>query len=361
MKKQWLGWCIAWSTLLIGHMPFAADPVTVDPLEVPSLTSTLANSTQLVGIAHAGQRLVAVGWRGHILYSDDQGISWQQARVPVGVDLTAVNFPSPQHGWAVGHSGVILHSEDGGQNWVKQQDGFSTGRSMASYYQQRLAQANEDTKSIYQGLLDQTQLNYGTGPEQPWLDVWFENDRIGYVVGAFNLIMRTDDSGVNWTPILEQVDNPDSLHLGAISQIAGDLYIASERGTVFRREGERFVPSNTGYRGTFFGVVGNDNVVLAYGLRGTVYRSLDKGHSWEKVDTGISNALTGSAVLADGRIALVSQGGQMLVADPSGKQFVPVTISRSTPLAGVEVLDAGHVALIGSNGVQVEPLPASGS
>ncbi|WP_160108162.1 YCF48-related protein [Pseudomonas izuensis] len=361
MKKQWMGWCIAWSTLLIVHMPFAADPVSVDPLEVPALMSKMAASTQLVDIAHAGQRLVAVGWRGHILYSDDQGNTWQQAKVPVGVDLTAVSFPSPLHGWAVGHGGVILHSDDGGQSWVKQQDGISTGKGMASYYQQRLDQATADDKPMYQSLVDQTQLNYGTGPEQPWLDVWFENDQQGYVVGAFNLIMHTNDGGVNWIPVLEQVDNPDSLHLGAIAQIADHLYIASERGTVFRREGGRFVPSSTGYKGTFFGVVGNDHVVLAYGLRGTVYRSLDQGRSWHRVDTGVSNALTGGAVLADGRIALVSQGGQLLIASPSADRFFAVPLLGGAPLAGIEALDARRVALVGSNGVQVQPLPASGS
>jgi photosystem II stability/assembly factor-like uncharacterized protein len=361
MKKQWMGWSIAWSLLLIAHMPFAADPVSVDPLDIPALNSKLAVSTQLVGITHAGQRLVAVGWRGHIVYSDDQGVSWQQAKVPVSVDLTAVTFPTALKGWAVGHGGVILHSEDGGQNWTRQQDGVSTGKVMASYYQQRLDQAGEGEKPLYQSLLDQTALNYGTGPEQPWLDVWFESDKRGYVVGTFNLIMRTEDGGANWTPLLEEVENPDGLHLGAIDEVSGHLYIASERGTVFRREGERFIPSNTGYNGTFFGVVGNDRVVLAYGLRGTVYRSLDQGRSWEKVETGVTNALTASAVLADGRIALVSQGGQLLVADSRAERFVSLPLSRNSPLAGIETLGAGRLALIGSSGVQVEPLPASGS
>jgi photosystem II stability/assembly factor-like uncharacterized protein len=37
----------------------------------------------VVGMARAGERLVTVGQRGHILYSDDSGKHWQQAVVPV--------------------------------------------------------------------------------------------------------------------------------------------------------------------------------------------------------------------------------------------------------------------------------------
>jgi photosystem II stability/assembly factor-like uncharacterized protein len=49
----------------------------------------------LLGAARAGERLVAVGQRGHILYSDDSGNAWQQAAVPVSADLNAVSFLRP--------------------------------------------------------------------------------------------------------------------------------------------------------------------------------------------------------------------------------------------------------------------------
>jgi len=39
-----------------------------------------------------GQRVVAVGQRGHVLFSDDTGKSWQQAEVPVSADLVAATF-----------------------------------------------------------------------------------------------------------------------------------------------------------------------------------------------------------------------------------------------------------------------------
>ena len=77
----------------------------------------------MLAITRAGARLVAVGERGSILLSDDSGVSWRQAKVPVSVTLTAVQFPNAKAGWAVGHLGVVLHSADGGETWAKQLDG----------------------------------------------------------------------------------------------------------------------------------------------------------------------------------------------------------------------------------------------
>src|SRR5213080_621401 len=89
----------------------------VDVLDLPSKPSALAVRSPLLGMARAGDRLVTVGQRGHILYSDDSGKNWQQASVPVSCDLTAVYFPSAKQGWAVGNDGVVLHSSDAGVTW----------------------------------------------------------------------------------------------------------------------------------------------------------------------------------------------------------------------------------------------------
>ena len=80
----------------------------VDVLDLPAKASALAQRSPLLDLARAGSRLVAVGQRGHILYSDDEGGRWQQARVPVSSDLNAVTFPTPEQGWAVGGDGVVL-------------------------------------------------------------------------------------------------------------------------------------------------------------------------------------------------------------------------------------------------------------
>ena len=89
-----------------------------DVLDTPAIKSPLASRTLLNGLALAGDRVVAVGQRGHIVYSEDSGKNWRQADVPVSSDLVAVTFPNVTTGWAVGHDGVVLRSTDGGRSFA---------------------------------------------------------------------------------------------------------------------------------------------------------------------------------------------------------------------------------------------------
>src|SRR5690554_634705 len=75
-----------------------------DLIETPARQTDLAPSNLLNDAVRAGDRIVAVGERGHIIYSDDGGKSWEQGSVPVSVTLTAVDFGTETHGWAVGRS-----------------------------------------------------------------------------------------------------------------------------------------------------------------------------------------------------------------------------------------------------------------
>ncbi|MEK1905784.1 MAG: YCF48-related protein [Pseudomonas sp.] len=325
-----------------------------DPLDSPAAFSPMAANTQLLDIATAGQRLVAVGWRGHILYSDDHGLSWTQAASPVDVDLTAVSFPSPKTGWAVGHSGVVLHTTDGGETWSKQLDGRTAAPLMLDYYQKKLEDGDEQAQKY----VDDVTLNTEGGPEQPWLDVAFADDLHGYVVGTFNQILYTADGGKTWVPQMEKVENPESLHLNAITRDGDTFYIASERGTMFVKSpgDDQFKTSSTGYNGSFFGVMAKDGLVLAYGLKGTLYRSEDHGSTWTAVDAGVDTALTGGAMLDNDRILLVSQGGQLLSAANANTAFQALSVERPTMFTALVPVEANKVVIVGMAGAHQETL-----
>ena len=163
----------------------------VDPLDAPALASPRAAHSQLLAIVRAGNRLVTAGMRGHVLYSDDEGLSWTQATVPVSVTLTALAFPTAQQGWAVGHSGVVLHTGDGGATWELQFDGRRAPAEMIGFYAGLAAGGNDAAAR----LAEELPINWQDGPEQPWLGVWFENERHGFVAGAFDLMLETQDGG----------------------------------------------------------------------------------------------------------------------------------------------------------------------
>ncbi|MDA8483436.1 YCF48-related protein [Pseudomonas resinovorans] len=331
----------------------SAQPPFIPPMATPSQESPLAIRAPLNAIARAGDRLVAAGQRGHILYSDDS-LTWNQAQVPVSSDLTALTFPSNSHGWAVGHEGVVLHTRDGGKTWNKQLDGRQIADLLVQHYGNP---ANPDDPEA-QRLKQDAELFAAQGADKPLLDVWFEDDQKGFVIGAFNLILRTEDGGKSWTPWLDRIDNPRAMHLYGLGPAQGTLFAVGEQGLMLKLDDarQRFVSVPLPYEGTLFGVLGDDGLVLAYGLRGNAWRSLDGGASWSKVETGIDAGITSGAIAADGSIVLASQAGQLLRSTDRGATFRRVKVDRAAPNFAVAPAPGGAVALAGLGGVRVQSL-----
>jgi photosystem II stability/assembly factor-like uncharacterized protein len=321
----------------------------VDPLSSPAIQSEKAVNGMFTGLASAGQRLVAVGQRGHIFYSDDNGTRWKQTEAPVSSDLVAVQFPSPTQGWAVGHDGVVLHSDNKGETWTRQLDGRQVGQIMIEHYQQQAA-PDEALLADAQRMIDE-------GADKPFLDVWFANEKTGYVIGAFNLIFRTDDGGRTWVPLMDRTDNPGALNFYGMRAIGSDLFIVGEQGLVLKLDptSQRFVGVPTPYSGSYFGVTGTPGAVLVYGLRGNVYRSVDHGSNWEKVELGLSSSITASTVTADGRIILVSQAGHVLISSDEGMTFTQKPQERLGPAAAAQATGSGSVVVAGAQGLRQLP------
>lgn len=322
-----------------------------DVLDTPAMKSPLAERGLLNGLARAGQRVVAVGQRGHVLWSDDGGRRWRQAEVPVSSDLVAVSFPDATNGWAVGHDGVVLKTSDGGQRWTRQLDGRQLGVLMVEYY---AAHATTDPK-----LQDEARRIARQDAETPFLDVWFADASNGFVVGAFGLIFRTTDGGAHWEPWLHAVDNPKRLHLYAVRGIGADVYIVGEQGLALKldRKAGRFRALALPYHGTLFGIAGNARAIVVHGLRGNLLRSTDGGQHWQPVDTGLRVGLTGSTVADDGRFVIVSQAGHLLTSRDDGASFARAPIEQPVPAAAVVATANGALVVAGPRGARPQPLP----
>ena len=303
-------------------------------LERPAVQSALAARSVLQGAARAGERLVAVGERGIVLLSDDQGKQWRQVAVPVSVGLTAVRFVDAQHGWIVGHGGVVLASADGGQTWQKQLDGVQAAKLLLED-----AQASGDTRAQ----ADAERL-VAEGADKPFLDAHFFDAQHGLIVGAYNLAFETRDGGKHWQPISRRLDNPKALHLYALRTRGEEILIAGEQGTVLRSGdgGRTFQRLNVPYKGSFFTAeLPSQHEIVVAGLRGNVWKSSDDGANWVQVNNPVPVSITASAQDAQGHVWLGNQAGMVLAYN--GEAAVP-TPAKLPPLTGLLPLD-GEQAL----------------
>ncbi|WP_156882647.1 YCF48-related protein [Pseudomonas sp. CF161] len=336
--------------LLLAHSALGENAF-IDPLDQPAAVERQLSQKPLRDIARAGKRLVAVGSNGLIIFSDDQGQSWVQAPVPVSVDLNAVFFADATQGWAVGHGATILHSSDAGATWTKQLDGRALQALFVDYFNNRSGLAQESANSYLSAILDMTRP--GTG--QFFMGVWFDRAGNGFVVGPFGLLLGSGDGGKSWQPWNTRIDNNDLLHLTSIREVAGTLLVTGERGRVWRLDPatKRFESSETGYQGTLFGVTGVPGGLLAFGLRGHVFRSTDAGHSWTSVKSEFNAGITAGIALDNQRLVLVSQSAQAGISRDGGLSFNLLDVQQPSLFTGVIGLAGERIALVGLNGVTI--------
>ena len=303
--------------------------------QMASVESRLAATSLLLDGTAAGPRLVVVGERGHILFSDD-GAIWTQARVPVQVMLTAVRMHDARTGWAVGHDAVILRTRNGGETWQLVHDA------------------------------PQAQL--------PLLDIWFRDADSGFAVGAFGIFLATMDGGDTWTcrngcwedddgesgpPLLHAADSDfeDDFHLNAIAPAGPDrLFLAGEAGVLYRSDdgGETWRALPSPYSGSWFGVLALDaDTILVAGLRGRLFRSEDAGESWTQIETGTTATLTDLVQVNPDLMLITGLAGALLTSRDNGLSVsyrpLPARQGISAALATAD----GSVVLVGESGVEL--------
>ncbi|MCB1843284.1 MAG: hypothetical protein KDI09_10010, partial [Halioglobus sp.] len=253
----------------------------------------LAAESLLLDIATAGDRLVAAGERGHVLYSDDAGHQWRQAMVPTTQMLTAVHFVNASLGWSVGHDGLILTSDDGGATWRIQRDGLAVQhqqnieqreaalRRLRSLQAQLDAAAPDTPPTTLESAIEDARMDLEDAElaldepvfTAPLLDVWFDDENRGWAVGAFGTLVATSDGGQHWSDHSDRLDNPDEFHLNAIiGDGRGRVFIAGEGGVMFRSDdaGATWESIEPFYEGSWFGLVYEpvSETLLVFGLRG---------------------------------------------------------------------------------------------
>jgi photosystem II stability/assembly factor-like uncharacterized protein len=336
----------------------------------------LSARSLLLDITLAGDRLVAVGERGHILYSDDLGDSWQQGLVPTTQMLTSVHFIDARHGWAAGHDGLILVSDDAGEHWRIQRDGLAVqhqtnlelreaAHRRLETLRQRLARADKQQQEQLELELEEAVLDLEDADlvleepvfTSPFMAVWFQDEDKGWAAGAFGSLVATEDGGQHWVNRAPQLDNPGGFHLNTITgDGTGRVFIAGEGGVMFRsldggRSWQTLAPF---YEGSWFGAVYSpvNGDLFLFGLRGHLYRSSDFGSSWEQIANDSNSTLAGGSASGEGHIVLAGGIGTVLFSTDGGRSFRRILMKDRLGLsAGVSIGE--RLVLVGQGGVEV--------
>lgn len=338
---------------------------------LPALQTQAASDSLILDATTDGQRVLIAGEQGHILYSDDSAASWTHAQVPVSLAITAVAFSGSDTAWAAAHDGVLLRSTDHGQSWQTNLTGVDIARMSADLADKKVKQlqaemdlADPDSLEDLEWALDDALFAFedasaviDDGVTTPLLDVWFENERSGYALGAYGVLLHTTDSGTTWHLLSDRLDNPDNYHLYGIARsVAGTLLIAGEAGTLLRSRdaGETWDRPVSPYQGSFFGIVAaQDGSLITFGLRGNVFRSADEGDSWSPVDTSDQRTLLGGVMKGDGTIVLVGSAGAVLSSNDNGASFETISTSGNSVYSGITETAEGNLMLVGFGGVSI--------
>lgn len=314
--------------LTVGAMPLTAMSAT--PEIAPAEMAPNANKALLIALSRAGDRLLAMGSRGHILVSDDQAASWQQVEVPVNNLLTAAYFVDDQHGWVVGHDATILVTDDGGASWAIQHFDASM---------------------------------------EPLLDVVFFDDQRGLAIGAFGLAMSTVDGGKNWSLVDSEL-TAEGYHLNAIAKLNdGSYLIVGEVGLLAHStdEGATWAILESPYESSLFSVapVGASGALIG-GLRGNAFASAEViAGDWRELDTGTVQSVFGIADDGAGGFWMAGLNGSLLHADAElnispaktlavngSDESLIVTAIGGVAYADVLTLEGDMLVVVGDAGVK---------
>lgn len=267
---------------------------------VPSRVMPNAPKSLVSALSKAGDELWAVGERGHFF-------QWNE-------NLVQESFPARQllcdlavqdnQCWVVGHDALIMYRPYPGAPWEQQ------------YFAPEL--------------------------EAPLFSVHFTTKERGMAVGAYGLVLLTEDGGKNWHILNLSPDEPHFFQVKADSE--NNWYLAGEFGNLIKLSpsGELLVKYDSGISSTFFGIeVLSPDHYLAYGLMGRAI--LIDGKKVTPIQTPRTTSLFSSLSIQD-EVILIGDAGCILVYREG--QLIDRSLNVRIPLVDAELI--GKVLQIAS-------------
>lgn len=274
-----------------------AVPDETGQVALTSQLQPLASQALVLDIKHAGDTLVAVGERGHILRLLATG-NWQQVLTPSRNLLTRVTFVDANNGWAVGHDATILHSRDAGVTWQLQ------------YRSETLA--------------------------RPLMDVYFRDAQQGLAIGAYGLLLRTQDGGKHWQREFhdELLNEDDKQYLQQLK---------TDDPQVYQQEADSILPHFNRLLPL------HDGRLLLVGEMGLVAVSDDLGAHWQRLQFPYEGSLF-AAKEYNGQVYVGGLRGNLFVSDLSLQSWQSIALPQVATINGITQV-AEQLWVTGNSGV----------
>jgi photosystem II stability/assembly factor-like uncharacterized protein len=256
---------------------------------------------------------------------------------------------------AVGERGCVLVSEDSGAAWNQAKVPTRSMLTAVTMVDDKNAWAvGHDAVIVHSsdGGHSWTRQFYAPEEERPLLDVWFENADHGIAVGAYGLFLETADGGTTWE---HRSFDQEERHWNAVTRsLDGTLFVAAESGVVFRSRdrGKTWELLETPYKGSFFGGLAlSDGSLLVFGLRGNVYRTADGGQTWQHIQTDRKISILNGYQCTDRTVVLVGLSGTILISQDNCTSFRSANRPDRKGLASVTQLNDKGLLLVGEAGI----------
>jgi photosystem II stability/assembly factor-like uncharacterized protein len=290
---------------------------------------------------------IVVGSRGTVLRTTNGGTTWLPVPTTKSVELQAVAFSRPGTATIAGWSNTILRTTDGGATWT---DHSFPNLSTRTY-------------------------SFSSVAYSPY------NSQIGFVAGKMDttisptvaqtrgMIYRTGDGGITWSRVRFNFEGWPQMWLHAIAFIDSHVVISvgphpTQAGGAFwasydvgRLWSMVFVSAQEPFAVSF----NKTGMGLAVGDRGSIWKSVDRGGTWEPRESGVTVPLRAVKVFDQNVAMAVGDSLTILKSVDGGNNWTIQSTGIDLSLNGMAFWDKIQGVIVGNGGSILSTSPVVSS
>lgn len=310
----------------------------------------VSHRTRLYDSASYKESAFVVGHPGIVLRTTDHGAHYTNVKVPTTDALFSIDINQAGQGAIVGRSGLVLVTSDGGNTWTKTNaltdvekeddrphlfavDVLENGTIVAVGSFATIVRSTDLGKTWERSAIDVTlphdprsrshddeeDMNAGFEEEARLTGVSFGDDKAGYVVGEFGMVLRSDDGGASFK---RQRSATETLLFSVHAVSAKHAVASGSDGTIVETtDGQTWKRVTSGTTNHLFGIWASADTCVAVGADGAVVLRKGASAPFQVVPTHIHTWLS-SVALHDGTHGTVTGGlGHLLLTKDAGSTF----------------------------------------